>query len=121
MKGQPPKAFPQQNHKAHMKAHAEFMFTRMVQINPQLYAMMESHILEHIALMAAEQVEQEIEEQTQQITNGNATSTTKSTNGTTITKQAQQNVIEKKESRIAKLEAEMVKEMAKEEEEEVVT
>ena len=33
------------------------MFTRPVQINVQVYAMMEAHILQHIAIMAAEQVE----------------------------------------------------------------
>ena len=51
----------------HMKTHADFIATRMVQINPQLYAMMESHILEHIALMAAEQVEQEMMKETPQL------------------------------------------------------
>jgi hypothetical protein len=65
MRGMQPKAFPQQNHKAHVEAHAEFMFTRPVQINPQLYAMMEAHVLQHIAIMAAEQIEQQMMQETQ--------------------------------------------------------
>ena len=48
-----------------MEAHAEFMFTRPVQINPQLYAMMEAHVLQHIAIMAAEQIEQQMMQETQ--------------------------------------------------------
>ena len=67
MKGQNPKAFPMQDHMAHMQAHAEFMFTRMVQINPQLYAMLQSHVSEHISIMASEQIEKEFAPQFQQL------------------------------------------------------
>jgi hypothetical protein len=114
MRGTQPKAFPQQNHMEHMKTHADFIATRMVQINPQLYAMMESHILEHIALMAAEQVEQEMMKETQQLQ--------------MMMQQAQQNpqmapqveaaqkqLMTQKESKIATVEAAMVKEMLEEE------
>ena len=38
MNVKPPKAFPMQDHQAHIQGHAEFMFTRMVQINPQIYS-----------------------------------------------------------------------------------
>ena len=67
MKGQPPKAFPMQDHTAHIAAHQEFMFTRMVQINPQVYSSLQAHISEHLALMAGEQVQQEFGEQLQQL------------------------------------------------------
>ena len=67
MKGQPPKAFPMQDHPAHIAAHQEFMFTRMVQINPQVYSSLQAHMSEHIALMAGEQVQQEFGEQLQQL------------------------------------------------------
>ena len=67
MRGQQPKAFPMQDHMAHMQAHAEFMFTRMVQINPQLYAMLQSHVSEHISIMASEQIEKEFAPQFQQL------------------------------------------------------
>ena len=67
MKGQNPKAFPMQDHQSHMKAHGDFMFTRMVQINPQLYAMMQSHVFEHIAILAGEMIQQEFKQQLDQI------------------------------------------------------
>ena len=67
MRGQQPKAFPMQDHMAHMQAHAEFMFTRMVQINPQLYAMLQSHVSEHVSIMASEQIEKEFAQQFQQL------------------------------------------------------
>jgi hypothetical protein len=40
--------FAEQDHDAHIQAHTIFMQTRMVQINPQVYALMQSHISEHI-------------------------------------------------------------------------
>ena len=67
MKGQPPKAFPMQDHPAHIAAHQEFMFTRMVQINPQVYSALQAHMSEHIALMAGEQVQQEFGDQLRQL------------------------------------------------------
>ena len=67
MKGQPPKAFPMQDHAAHITAHQEFMFTRMVQINPQVYSSLQAHISEHLSLMAGEQVQQEFGQQLQQL------------------------------------------------------
>ena len=46
------KAFPQQDHESHMAAHRAFMATRMVQINPMVYALLQGHISDHIALQA---------------------------------------------------------------------
>ncbi len=46
------KAFPEQDHQAHIMAHRAFMATRMVQINPMVYALMQGHISDHIALQA---------------------------------------------------------------------
>jgi len=67
MRGQQPKSFPMQNHMAHIEAHAEFMFTRMVQINPQLYAMLQAHVSEHISLIAGQQVQEKYKQQFQQL------------------------------------------------------
>ena len=67
MRGQQPKSFPMQDHMAHMQAHAEFMFTRMVQINPQLYAMLQAHVSEHISLIAGQQVQKKYKQQFQQL------------------------------------------------------
>jgi len=51
-----PKAFPQQDHEAHIQAHMAFMTSRMVQVNPQIYGLLQGHLMEHISL----QVKQEI-------------------------------------------------------------
>ena len=48
----PLKAFPDQDHDAHINAHRAFMSTRMVQINPQVYTALQAHISEHISLKA---------------------------------------------------------------------
>jgi len=116
MRGQQPKAFPDQNHKAHIDTHGEFMFTRMVQINPQLYAMMESHVMEHIALMAAIQAEEEMKQEIQQV-NQMMQQAEQNPQMAQQAEQVSQEVKAKLESRIAELEAEMIKEMAKQEQE----
>jgi len=46
------KAFPEQDHQAHIAAHRAFMGSRMVQINPMVYALLQGHISDHIALQA---------------------------------------------------------------------
>ena len=116
MRGEQPKAFPKQNHPEHMKAHGDFISTRMVQINPQLYAMMESHILEHIALLAAEQVEAqpEIAQQNQQI-QMMLQQAEQNKQLAPQAQQAHQQFMQQKESQIATIEAQMVKEMVEEE------
>ncbi len=48
----PLKAFPDQDHDAHINAHRAFMSTRMVQINPQVYTALQAHISEHVSLKA---------------------------------------------------------------------
>jgi hypothetical protein len=49
-------AFEFQDHDAHIAAHMAFMASRMVQINPQVYALMQSHISDHISFKAKAQV-----------------------------------------------------------------
>ena len=48
--------FEFQDHDAHIAAHMAFMATRMVQINPQVYALMQSHISDHISFKAKQEV-----------------------------------------------------------------
>jgi hypothetical protein len=48
-------AFEFQDHDAHIAAHMAFMASRMVQINPQVYALMQSHISDHISFKAKAQ------------------------------------------------------------------
>ena len=50
------KAFATQDHEAHIAAHGAFMRSRMVQVNPQVYATIQAHISEHISLKANQEV-----------------------------------------------------------------
>ena len=61
--GKPFQAFPGQDHRAHITAHLNFMSTNMVRNNPTVMAAIQKNILEHISLMAQEQVELEFREQ----------------------------------------------------------
>jgi hypothetical protein len=65
--GKPFQAFPGQDHRAHVTAHLNFMSTNMVRNNPMVMASLQKNILEHISLMAAEQVQLEFREQIQQM------------------------------------------------------
>ena len=115
MKGQQPKAFMQQNHKAHMNTHAEYMFTRMVQINPPLYAMLQAHVSEHLAMMVSQQVQQEFTEQDQQMQAMMQQAQTNPQMQQQVQIQMQQ-LKTLKDARQAELEAEMTEQLAKEEE-----
>ena len=49
-------AFEFQDHDAHIAAHMAFMATRMVQINPQVYALLQSHVSDHISFKARAEI-----------------------------------------------------------------
>ena len=53
-------AFEFQDHDAHIAAHMAFMQSRMVQINPQVYALLQSHISDHISFKARKEVMEQI-------------------------------------------------------------
>ncbi len=63
----PFQAFPGQDHRAHITAHLNFMSTNMVRNNPAIMAAIQKNILEHISIMAQEQVQLEFREQLQQM------------------------------------------------------
>ncbi|MFZ9243261.1 MAG: portal protein [Sediminibacterium sp.] len=65
--GKPFQAFPGQDHRAHITAHLNFMSTNMVRNNPMVMAAIQKNILEHISIMAQEQVQLEFNEQFQQM------------------------------------------------------
>ena len=65
--GKPFQAFPGQDHRAHITAHLNFMSTNMVRNNPMIMAAIQKNILEHISIMAQEQVQLEFNEQFQQM------------------------------------------------------
>ena len=60
-------AFPKQDHQAHMKSHFQFMGTMMVRNNPKALARLQQNCMEHIQLMATEQVQIEFVEEMQQM------------------------------------------------------
>jgi len=65
--GKPFQAFPGQDHKAHIDAHLSFMSISMVQNNPMAMMGLQKNILEHISLMAQEQVQIEFVEEMQEL------------------------------------------------------
>jgi hypothetical protein len=65
--GKPFQAFPGQDHRAHITAHLNFMSTNIVRNNPAVMAAIQKNILEHISLMAQEQVQLEFREQMQEM------------------------------------------------------
>ena len=67
MNGKPFQAFPGQDHKAHIDAHLSFMSIAIVQNNPIAMAALQKNILEHISLMAQEQIQLEFMEEMQEM------------------------------------------------------
>ena len=65
--GKPFQAFPGQDHRAHITAHLNFMSVNMVRNNPAVMAAIQKNILEHISIMAQEQVQMEFREQMMQM------------------------------------------------------
>tara|TARA_B110000285_G_scaffold156466_2_gene174609 strand:+ start:257 stop:2749 length:2493 start_codon:yes stop_codon:yes gene_type:complete len=67
LSNKPFQAFPGQDHTAHMKAHLSFMGTMMVRTNPAMLASVQKNIMEHISLMATEQVQLEFKDEIAQL------------------------------------------------------
>ena len=65
--GVPFQAFPGQEHQAHITAHLNFMETNMVKNSPVIGAAIQKNILEHISLMAQEQIEMEFQQELPQL------------------------------------------------------
>jgi len=65
--GKPFQAFPGQDHQAHITAHLNFMETNMVKNAPAVGAAIQKNILEHISLMAQEQIEMEFKQELPQL------------------------------------------------------
>ena len=115
MRGKEPKSFPMQDHMAHISAHAEFMFTRMVQINPQLYAMLQAHVSEHISLMASEQMQQKYQQQFQELQQA-MQQAQQNPQAVQQLQQQMDQLVNQQASEQAKIEAEMTKQLASDEE-----
>ena len=60
-------AFPGQDHQAHMATHLSFMGTMLVRTNPAAMLELQKNCMQHIGLMAQEQVQLEFKEEMQQL------------------------------------------------------
>ena len=65
--GKPFQAYPGQDHKAHIDAHLSFMSISMVQNNPTAMMALQKNILEHISLMAQDQIQLEYVEELKEL------------------------------------------------------
>ena len=63
----PFQAYRNQDHRAHITAHMNFMATNFARNNPPIMAALEKNIFEHISLMAQEHIELEFAEQIMQM------------------------------------------------------
>ena len=61
--GKPFQAFPGQDHRAHITSHLNFMATNIVRNNPAVMGAIQKNILEHISLMAQEQIQLEFRDE----------------------------------------------------------
>jgi hypothetical protein len=110
MGAQPFQAFPGQDHRAHIEAHLNFMQLNMVRNNPVIVAAIQKNILEHISIMAQEQVQLEFSKELQQL----PMLQQQAAQNPALTQQLQM-VMQKIESRKAVLVAEMTADFMKEE------
>ena len=63
--GSPLQAFPEQDHMAHIAAHAQFYMLPLIQASPQVQGVLLSHIFEHISLFAQQQAMQQMQQPVQ--------------------------------------------------------
>ena len=108
--GKPFQAFPGQDHRAHIDAHLNFMQVNMVRNSPITMGLMQKNILEHIALMAQEQVQLEFKQELMEVQQLQQAAMQDPMIGNQV-----KMTLEKIESRKAILIAEMTAEFAKEE------
>jgi hypothetical protein len=67
MTGQPFQAFAGQDHTAHIEAHLNFMQLNIIQNNPVAMASIQKNVLEHISIMAQEQIQLEFSKELMQM------------------------------------------------------
>ena len=104
--GSPLVAFRGQNHNAHLDAHRALMSSFLVKSNPQVMAILQSHIMEHVSIQAREEVEEESKPEIDQIA---------AQYGGQLPEELQLQVQERIESQVAEKIAEMTDEMVQEE------
>ena len=112
MGGKQFKAFPGQDHRAHVTAHLNFMASNFVRNNPSITAALEKNIMEHISLMSQEQVQLEFQQEMQMLPQLQQAAVQNPQ-----AKQQFEQISQKIEARKAILIAEMMEEFMKEEKE----
>ena len=110
LSGKPFQAFPGQDHRAHIEAHLNFMQLNIVRNNPPVMGLLQKNILEHISIMAQEQVQLEFPNELAQV----QVLAPQAAANPAIAQQVQA-ITQRVESRKAQLVAEMTEEFAKEE------
>jgi hypothetical protein len=65
--GSPLQAFPEQDHMAHIQAHAQFYMLPLIQASPQVQGILLSHIFEHVSLLAQQQAALRLQQPVQMI------------------------------------------------------
>ena len=108
----PFQAFPGQDHRAHIEAHLQFMQVNMVRNAPMIMGSIQKNILEHISIMAQEQVQLEFANELQQLQV--LQQNPQAMQNPQMMQQIQM-ITQKIEARKAKLIAEMTEEFAQEE------
>ena len=106
----PFQAFPGQDHRAHIEAHLNFMQLNMVKNAPMVMGAIQKNILEHISIMAQEQIQLEFKEEFMQLQQLQQMAAQDP-----MAQQQLKMITEKIEGRKAVLVAEMTQEFAKEE------
>jgi hypothetical protein len=111
--GLPFQAFPGQDHRSHITSHLNFLATNMVRNAPMVGAAIEKNCLQHISLMAQEQIELEFRDEMKQLAQMQRMAAQNPQNP-----QIQQQILplqQKIEARKAVLVSEMMEEFMKEE------
>lgn len=57
------KAFPEQNHDAHISTHLSYMGSMNIKANPAMINILQQHIFEHISLKAQQQLQMQMQQQ----------------------------------------------------------
>ena len=108
--GQSLVAFRGQNQNAHIDCHRALMSSFLVKSNPQVMAILQAHIMDHVSIQAREEVEEESRPEIEQIT---------AQYGGQLPEELQLQVQERIESQVAEKISEMTDEMVQEEAEAV--
>ena len=60
--GEPLRAFPEQDHVAHIDAHVAFIKTPLIQSSPEVYGVLLGHVFEHVSFAAMQMVKSQMQD-----------------------------------------------------------